>query len=259
MRKKRTRIRLLFVVSVLFFGLPQRTGWETGACLLAAGGLLHAVAAGYLTKNRVLAVGGPYRFVRNPFYVADFLRDLGLLLACHFRFSPQALPVWWMGLVYFAVMFGIVIRGRVLKKEEPELRRHFGAAYTARFRRVPRFVPKLRPEPADPEAGFAFATLHHNREIPRLAFTLGLIVITYYRWEAFYHEFRLPKVLDDHGEIGLIVLLPVLLLLAKLRPEAARLGAGRRPASRSDRFPPTAHEDLASAHSKNGRALREVR
>lgn len=222
-RKKRTRLRLLFVVTLLLFGLPARAGWEVGALLLLAGGLLHALAAGYLTKRRELAVAGPYRFVRNPFYVADFVRDAGVLLACHWRFTYGAFAVWWVAAIYFVVMYGLLIRPRVREKEEPALAGRFGEAYERYRREVPRFLPHPWPARRRGEGGFSWAELHRNRELPRLLGTLVLIPLTYYRWEAFHHDFRWARILDDHGEVGLLVAIPILILLARI----PRIRAGR--------------------------------
>src|SRR3990172_7672342 len=73
-RKQRTRLRLFFHLGLFVVGHPHRDGWEIGVALMGAGALLHTLAAAYLAKNQVLSTGGPYRFVRNPFYVGDFLR-----------------------------------------------------------------------------------------------------------------------------------------------------------------------------------------
>jgi protein-S-isoprenylcysteine O-methyltransferase Ste14 len=224
MRKRRTRLRLLFAVCLLLLGHPHHEGWEAGMTLLALGAGLHALAAGYLRKNRLLCAAGPYRFVRNPFYVADFLRDLGLLLACHACVEPRCLPLWIFAWLYFGVMFGVVIRGRVRDKEEPRLLERFGAAYAAYCEAVPRFVPRLRPAPALGDARFSLAALVHNRELPRLLATLLTIGLTYYRWEAFHHDFALARMLDDRWELALLPGLVVLLLLSKIRLSALSEG-----------------------------------
>ena len=220
MRKLRTRVRLFFVACMLLIGQPDRNGWEIGALLLVTGGLLHALAAAHLDKNRTLTISGPYRFVRNPFYVADFFRDLGVLLACHFAFSLEALAVWIVGLGYFLIMYGVVIPRRVGEREEPRLEAQFGEAYRRYCRAVPRFFPRLWPIAASPGAGFRFATLRRNRELPRLLALLVLGGLMYFRREAFYHDFVLAKVFDDPWQILLFASFPLVLLASKLHVDA---------------------------------------
>ena len=228
MRKQRTRIRLLYFVTVLLVGHPTHGGWEIGLPLLALGAGLHAWAAGYLLKNQVLAAAGPYRFVRNPFYVADFLRDLGILFACHSCLHVVHAPIWILAALYFAYMFGIVIRRRVLEKEEPELRARFGESYALYCAEVPRFIPRLWPAQRRGDAGFSFGTLQRNRELPRLLAMLLMIGLTYYRWEAFHHHFRLARMLDDGWELALFATLPAVLLATKVRVTAIREKHARR-------------------------------
>ncbi len=220
MRKQRTRVRLLYFVTLLLVGHPTHDGWELGFLLLALGAGLHAWAAGYLRKNQVLAAAGPYRFVRNPFYVADFLRDLGILFACQFCLDLAHLPVWIFASLHFTFMYGIVIRRRVLEKEEPELRARFGQAYALYCAEVPRFVPRLWPARRRGEAGFSLATLRRNGELPRLLAMLLMIGVTYYRWEAVHYHFHLARMLDDGWELALFAGLPAVLLATKVRVAA---------------------------------------
>jgi protein-S-isoprenylcysteine O-methyltransferase Ste14 len=49
--------------------------------------------------------------------------------------------------------------------------------------------------------------------------TIGL---TYYRWEAVHHDFRLTRMLDDAWELALFATLPALLLATKVRVAAIR-------------------------------------
>jgi protein-S-isoprenylcysteine O-methyltransferase Ste14 len=222
LRKQRTRIRLFYFVSVLLVGHPTHDGWEIGLGLLTLGAVLHAWAAGFLRKNQVLAAVGPYRFVRNPFYVADFLRDLGILFACHGCLHVEHAPVWILAGLYLVYMFGFVIRRRVLEKEEPELRRTFGDSYAQYCAEVPRFVPRLWPAQRRGDAAFSFATLRHNRELPRLLAMLLMVGLTYYRWEAFHHDFELARMLNDSWELALFAGLPAVLLATKVRVSAIR-------------------------------------
>jgi protein-S-isoprenylcysteine O-methyltransferase Ste14 len=77
-----------------------------------------------------LVIGGPFRWTRNPGYVAvvAMLVGQGLLLA-----SPAVLV--------YAALIALAFHAFVLLYEEPTLRRTYGADYDAYCRRVPRWIP----------------------------------------------------------------------------------------------------------------------
>jgi protein-S-isoprenylcysteine O-methyltransferase Ste14 len=83
-----------------------------------------------------LVVGGPFRYVRNPGYVAV----LALLVGQALFFGSGAVLV-------YATFVGLAFHVFVILYEEPTLRRQFGAEYEDYCRRVPRWVPRLRLTP----------------------------------------------------------------------------------------------------------------
>jgi protein-S-isoprenylcysteine O-methyltransferase Ste14 len=85
-----------------------------------------------IAPTRNLVVGGPYRFTRNPGYVAVIAMLVG-----------QALLFAEPGLLVYAAAVAAGFHLFVLLYEEPTLRRSFGAEYEAYCRRVPRWVPRL--------------------------------------------------------------------------------------------------------------------
>jgi protein-S-isoprenylcysteine O-methyltransferase Ste14 len=129
------------------------TGWEAepasplirgaGIALIAlgAGFLLHAFARfvieGLGTPAPVapterLVVGGVYRHVRNPMYLAVGATIVG-----------QALLLGRPGLLAYAAAFGAVVYCFVRLYEEPTLAERFGASYEAYRRGVPGWLPRL--------------------------------------------------------------------------------------------------------------------
>lgn len=85
-----------------------------------------------------LVVEGPYRYVRNPLYDTD----VGVI------FGTALLSGKWFVLAVLAAY--LVQLGMQLYLEERELKTRFGEAYERYCRRVPRFVPRLRPvDPAE--------------------------------------------------------------------------------------------------------------
>jgi len=81
-----------------------------------------------------LVVGGLYRYVRNPMYLAVAAVILG----------QAALLGRWV-LVGYAALFGALVWSFVHWYEEPTLRRRFGAAYDDYVRTVPGWWPRRPP------------------------------------------------------------------------------------------------------------------
>jgi protein-S-isoprenylcysteine O-methyltransferase Ste14 len=81
-----------------------------------------------------LVVGGLYRYVRNPMYVAVLSVIVG-----------QALILGQLVLLPYAAAFWVITAAFVRWYEEPALTRRFGADYEAYRRAVPAWRPRLRP------------------------------------------------------------------------------------------------------------------
>jgi protein-S-isoprenylcysteine O-methyltransferase Ste14 len=133
------------------------TDWEVGepaphwlpirlaGMLLIAGGalvLLHAfarfVVEGLGTPAPVapterLVVGGPYRYVRNPMYLAVGATIVG-----------QALVLGRLVLLAYAAFFAVAVVAFVHLYEEPTLSGQFGAEYEAYRSGVPGWWPRRR-------------------------------------------------------------------------------------------------------------------
>jgi protein-S-isoprenylcysteine O-methyltransferase Ste14 len=86
-----------------------------------------------------LVVGGLYRYVRNPMYVAVLAVIVG-----------QVLILGQLVLLPYAAAFWVITAAFVRFYEEPALTRRFGADYEAYRRAVPAWRPRLRPwEPGE--------------------------------------------------------------------------------------------------------------
>ena len=81
-----------------------------------------------------LVVGGVYRYVRNPMYVAVLVAIIG-----------QALLLGQLVLLVYAGAAWLAVAAFVRFYEEPTLTRRFGADYEAYRRAVPAWWPRLRP------------------------------------------------------------------------------------------------------------------
>ena len=151
--------------SALFFALAPGTvaglipwaltGWRTGTVLVwplrAAGWVM--IAAGLLVivpafvrfvregsgtpapvaETDRLVVGGPYRFVRNPMYLAVMLVIFG-----------QALVLGRLNLLVYGLIAGAAMVAFVKGYEEPRLSALYGEQYDDYRRTVPGWWPRLR-------------------------------------------------------------------------------------------------------------------
>jgi protein-S-isoprenylcysteine O-methyltransferase Ste14 len=113
------------------------------ACVAAFAGLLVAAVTSFWRRrttvipNRpanTLVVAGPYRFTRNPMYVAMTLLTTALGLWMN---------TWWIVLLLIPTL--VVIDRYVIAHEEAYLRRRFGADYEAYLDRVPRWLGRPSP------------------------------------------------------------------------------------------------------------------
>jgi protein-S-isoprenylcysteine O-methyltransferase Ste14 len=134
------------------------TGWEAAAAstwwlpLRVAGALLVLGGAGVLvpafarfvvegrgtpapvSPPEQLVVGGFYRYVRNPMYLAVVAVIVG-----------QALLLWRPVLLLYAALVWVVVAVFVRLYEEPGLRGRFGDEYAAYCRAVPAWRPRRTP------------------------------------------------------------------------------------------------------------------
>jgi hypothetical protein len=156
-------LRDCLIVLGLLWGAATPWTIVAGMPLLLLGTALHVWAKGCLRQNRVVAVIGPYRYVRHPFYLANALIDLALAIMSGWWMLAVVLPLWWLA-IYLPVM----------RSEEAYLLSKFGEIYGEYQRRVPRLFPWRRPLPATDE-GFSWSNpnIATGREIPRALRILG--------------------------------------------------------------------------------------
>lgn len=116
-------------------------GWILIAVAVAA--LLHSFARFALeglgtpaptAPTQKLVVGGIYRYLRNPMYVAVLSIIAG-----------QALLFANCAVVLYGLVMGIAMASFVHFYEEPILARRYGAEYEAYRRAVPGWLPRLTP------------------------------------------------------------------------------------------------------------------
>jgi protein-S-isoprenylcysteine O-methyltransferase Ste14 len=165
----RWRVRLGYPVAILYwlFATPTWRSMAYGTVVAALGLMVRAASAGYLRKDRELAVTGPYARTRNPLYLGSAILAAGFVVASH---------SWLSGLlvsVYFAIFYYAVMRN-----EEEDLRLRFGAEFDAYAARVQLFFPKLFTGNDSAAArvsdeAFSWTQYRRNREYRAFLGTIG--------------------------------------------------------------------------------------
>jgi len=167
----RWRVRLGYplAILVLWVSRPVPLSILSAAILGAMGLFIRARAAGYLHKQEVLTVTGPYAYTRNPLYLGSAILVLGVAAAARSWIAAALL------LGYFAIVYGVVMR-----REEQELRQHHGAAFDEYARTVPLFLPRLTAARLSvaSSSSFSFTQYKKNQEYrAAIGFLLVLIVL----------------------------------------------------------------------------------
>jgi protein-S-isoprenylcysteine O-methyltransferase Ste14 len=173
----RWRVRTGYPVAVIYLVLanPKPRWILIGAVVAAIGLLIRGASSGHLRKDRELATSGPYARTRNPLYLGS------AFLAAGFAIAGGS---WWAGLLVVAY-FGIFYYA-VMRNEEQDLRRHFGAAFDAYAARVPLFFPWFAASNAGSPSGessqqFSWAQYRRNREYKALIGTIAGVGVLFLR------------------------------------------------------------------------------
>ena len=167
----RWRVRLGYplAIVVLWFARPTSQSITAGAFVGAVALWLRAYAAGFLHKQEVLIVTGPYGYTRNPLYLGSAILAAGVAVAARSWISAAIL------FSYFSLFYSFVMR-----REERELRTRHGPALDEYANAVPLFLPRLTPAKLSGEGSgsFSFAQYKRNREWQAAAgFLLVLIAL----------------------------------------------------------------------------------
>jgi len=172
----RWRVRLGYPLAaiVLWFSRPVPGSILLGGFVGLVGLCLRAYAAGYLHKQEVLTMTGPYAYTRNPLYLGSSILALGAAIAMYSWISASLL------LLYFAVFYSMVMR-----REEEELAARHGATFEEYARAVPLFSPRLQPAKLAGAVGsFSLEQYRKNHEwqaaLGFLLFLIALLVIWYF-------------------------------------------------------------------------------
>jgi protein-S-isoprenylcysteine O-methyltransferase Ste14 len=176
----RWRVRLGYplAIAVLWFSRPSPCSILLGALIGCVGLCVRAYAAGYLHKQEMLTVTGPYAYTRNPLYLGSAILALGTGIATRAWVSAVIL------IVYFALFYSIVMR-----REAMELYLRHGASFEEYARAVPLFIPRLTGAnfSTDAVGSFSFAQYRKNHEWQAAAGFLLLLFVLLVIWRVRLH------------------------------------------------------------------------
>ena len=180
--KYRSYTPIGFIVLLLICADPTWTNYISGLAILTLGegirfwGVAYAGSATRTTGGAggdCLVTDGPYRYVRNPLYVGNFLISLGFLIMCW---------VWmpWM-IILLIILFGLQY-SLIVHLEEEYLSKHFGKQYQEYQKYVGRWIPRLRPYQklgrSDPK--FIHALKSERNTLQAIVSVCGLLFIRWY-------------------------------------------------------------------------------
>lgn len=151
-----------------------------GALLVFVAAAIRTWGAAYLRTDVVhdtaqhseeLVADGPFRYTRNPLYLANLPMAIGIgVLASRFGF-------------FFLILANWIFVYRLIFREEEALRQNQGESYRTYFQSVPRFWPSFRPRVPSggrsPQWGQAFAG---ESFVWIFGLAVLLIAVTLNRW-----------------------------------------------------------------------------
>jgi protein-S-isoprenylcysteine O-methyltransferase Ste14 len=169
----RVRLGYLLAIFVLWFARPTSRSVFYGGLVGLLGLWIRAYAAGYLHKQSVLTVTGPYAHTRNPLYLGSSVLALGAAVATRSWISALILSA------YFAGVYAVVMR-----REERELYAQHGQSFKAYADAVPLFLPRLTPAKTSGASpgSFSFAQYKKNHEYEAAVGFLLLLFVLLVIW-----------------------------------------------------------------------------
>jgi protein-S-isoprenylcysteine O-methyltransferase Ste14 len=166
MPTRRKKLRSLLILTGIILFATKVTEWDSAfsipaIIIMLPGMALHLWTKGHLHQNKVLTKTGPYRWVRNPFYLADLLIDLAICLMINSIIAGVAYLALWL-FVYL----------KTIRREEQTLEGIFGDDFIEYKSKVPILIPYKLPLKTEGEQATAFSwkspNIAEGKEISRL-------------------------------------------------------------------------------------------
>ncbi len=174
--KIRSFTPILFILVLLYFAEPRLQTAIIGMSFITLGESLRIWAVGYagattrartLGAARELVTTGPYRYVRNPLYIGNFLLSFGVCLFAN---------VYWL-IPVFILGYGLQYLP-IIAVEERYLFASCGSVYHTYQAKVQRFLPRLHPYPYPSPHDFSWARAlkSEKRTLTAIAVVIGALL-----------------------------------------------------------------------------------
>lgn len=145
------------IIVSLVLSRPSWLSLAAGTGLSLIGLLVRAWACGHLEKNSRLTTSGPYRYTRNPLYLANTIIGLSVVV------GAQSVWVLLIVLIYFLIFHPVIIY-----REKERMRSNFPREYEEYAGQVPLFLPRLKPAPGTEKKKFSWKLYQKNNELRAL-------------------------------------------------------------------------------------------
>jgi protein-S-isoprenylcysteine O-methyltransferase Ste14 len=162
-------IGIAFIVLVSVLGRSTELFLAIGAALVVLGVIVRLWASGHIMKNKVLATGGPYAYVRHPLYVGNILLGVGFCVAS---------GLWWSLPLFLAIM--LIFYPSTIRHEDEKLHRTFKQDWEEWRGRTRALIPRLTPYPKASSGGWSFAQSMRKNGEPLIA--IFLLACLYLLW-----------------------------------------------------------------------------
>ncbi len=158
----RVRVGFVCILIAIVLSRPTLISLLAGVGICILGLLLRTWASGHLRKEKELTCSGPYRFTRNPLYLANLIIGISVVVASN---------SWWMVCIF--VVYFLVFYSVILISEREKMKALFPDEYEEFKKNVPFFFPMLGRTCPSNGNKFRMEIYKRNREYRAL---LGAVV-----------------------------------------------------------------------------------
>jgi len=162
----RVRVCSIALILVIILSRPTLASLLAGVGICLIGLFIRIWAAGHLRKEKKLTISGPYQYTRNPLYLGNFILGIGVVVGSYSWF------VLGIFIFYFLLFYPPVIR-----KESERMKELFAEKYEEYKKKVPLFLPSLKPYPCPEKIKFSWALYNKNKEYRALIGTAVFWII----------------------------------------------------------------------------------
>jgi len=155
--------------------------------LIAIGIFIRIWATGYIHKNQEVTMAGPYKLLRHPLYLGNFIVGLGFALFAN---------VWQLVVLYIPIFLGVYYKKMQL--EEHYLLDEFGVKYNIYQEMTPLFIPNLTQLFRKDNVKFNWQNVILNREHLNF-FGIVIIIIFFFMYQSYSELLKSTLLLLTHN------------------------------------------------------------